>query len=182
MSDKVIARRPPGRGHGLSGPVCGEHAELDQGRGRRPPCMAICVRCGRITGRRDADGMPWCGGGVIDREPWPVQVPPEGSPEAPPPQVPSLAELPAPARNVRYNPDKRHHSWARIGEHHRTCRFCRVDLFSECTTDRRTWWQTWKWPSGEAGTNQHDRDRALPRCPGKVLLPGQPDEHGPSAQ
>lgn len=38
---------------------------LDQ---RTPPGMtprgACCILCGRVTARRDDQGMPWCGGGL----------------------------------------------------------------------------------------------------------------------
>ena len=26
------------------------------------PCQRLCIRCGRVTARRDQNGMPWCGG------------------------------------------------------------------------------------------------------------------------
>lgn len=42
---------------------CPEYYVLDQ---RTPagmtPCGACCIACGRVTARRDPDGMPWCGG------------------------------------------------------------------------------------------------------------------------
>jgi hypothetical protein len=58
------ADRPPGRGHGLDGPACPEQATLMQhpppGQRRR---VAMCIRCGRGTSRRDgSDGEAWCGG------------------------------------------------------------------------------------------------------------------------
>lgn len=44
-------------------PPCRERYALDQ---RTPagmtPCGACCIACGRVTARRDPDGMPWCGG------------------------------------------------------------------------------------------------------------------------
>lgn len=42
---------------------CRERFALDQSTpaGMRP-CQACCVRCGRVTARRDAEGLPWCGG------------------------------------------------------------------------------------------------------------------------
>lgn len=42
---------------------CRERFALDQNTpaGMRP-CQACCIRCGRVTARRDPDGMPWCGG------------------------------------------------------------------------------------------------------------------------
>jgi hypothetical protein len=53
--------RPPGRGRGLDGPACPEREHLDQGY-NPPPRQAMCVRCGRVTSRRDTDSLPWCGG------------------------------------------------------------------------------------------------------------------------
>lgn len=47
---------------GLDGPECRERAVLDQGYSRVPPRQAMCRRCGRVTSRRDGEGMPWCGG------------------------------------------------------------------------------------------------------------------------
>lgn len=55
-------RRPPGRGRGLEGPACEERQTLDQGYTASPPAQAMCVRCGRVTHRRDADRLAWCGG------------------------------------------------------------------------------------------------------------------------
>lgn len=57
--------RPPGRGHGLEGPPCRERADLDQGYNLLPSRHALCVRCGRVTARRDTDTMPWCGGSAV---------------------------------------------------------------------------------------------------------------------
>jgi hypothetical protein len=54
-------RRPAGHGAGLDGPVCPERAQPqfpDDGDFR----IRMCVRCGRITARLDADGVGWCGG------------------------------------------------------------------------------------------------------------------------
>lgn len=63
MSTTTTTRRPAGIGPGLTGPACPERATLDQGYTRPGPSrMAMCVRCGRVTERRDGDGMPWCGG------------------------------------------------------------------------------------------------------------------------
>jgi len=59
---QAMHRRPPGRGYGLQGPACHERAQLDQGGGLQPPQQAMCFRCGRVTARRDTDGMPCCGG------------------------------------------------------------------------------------------------------------------------
>ena len=28
------------------------------------PCQKLCVRCGRVTARRDQQNMPWCGGSL----------------------------------------------------------------------------------------------------------------------
>lgn len=58
----MIPRRPPGRGKGLDGPACEERLTLDQGYTVHPPSQAMCVRCGRVTHRRDTDGLAWCGG------------------------------------------------------------------------------------------------------------------------
>lgn len=43
--------------------ACPERADLEQGTppGLRPS-QQCCIRCCRVTARRDADGMPWCGG------------------------------------------------------------------------------------------------------------------------
>lgn len=65
MADLVTApARPAGRGQGLTAPPCPQRAELDQGYALRPPKQQMCVLCGRVTARRDNDGMPWCGGGI----------------------------------------------------------------------------------------------------------------------
>lgn len=56
------AARPAGRGHGVDGPACPERELLDQGYLLDPPQQAMCIRCGRVTARRDTDNMPWCGG------------------------------------------------------------------------------------------------------------------------
>lgn len=67
-------RRPNGKAGGLgkpgdkksdgwAGPECVERSSLPQSTpaGSRP-CQRMCVWCGRVTARRDFDGMPWCGG------------------------------------------------------------------------------------------------------------------------
>lgn len=51
---------PSERGRGLIGPPCAWRIYLDQ-YGTQP-LTAMCVQCGRITGRRDGSGLPWCGG------------------------------------------------------------------------------------------------------------------------
>lgn len=49
-----------------SAPPCPEREDLDQ---TTPagllPAQKMCTRCGRVTARRDAAGMPWCGGDPI---------------------------------------------------------------------------------------------------------------------
>ncbi len=65
-ADQLPTRRPPGRGRGLDGPPCPERNDLDQGYHLRPPAQAMCVRCGRVTARRDTDGLAWCGGQLPD--------------------------------------------------------------------------------------------------------------------
>lgn len=58
--------RPPAgprRAEGI--PPCRERYALDQ---RTPdgmtPCGACCIHCGRVTARRDQDGMPSCAGSL----------------------------------------------------------------------------------------------------------------------
>jgi hypothetical protein len=50
-------------GYGLDGHPCPERAALDQNtpNGMRP-CQAMCIRCGRVTARRDSHGYAWCAG------------------------------------------------------------------------------------------------------------------------
>lgn len=61
-----VVRRPPGRGQGLSGPECPERSRLVQANpGGGPPFQRMCLRCGRVTARSDGDGLPWCGGGLV---------------------------------------------------------------------------------------------------------------------
>ncbi len=60
--------RPAGRGGGLDGPPCPERDQFDQGYHATSPGQAMCVRCGRVTYRRDHDGMHWCGGTAPDDE------------------------------------------------------------------------------------------------------------------
>jgi hypothetical protein len=59
----IVRTRPPGIGAGLMGPECPQRALLAQTVPE--PTTAMCVRCGRITARRDIDGMPWCGGSTV---------------------------------------------------------------------------------------------------------------------
>lgn len=50
---------------------CPERDQLDQGarpEGYAWPCQVLCVRCGRVTTRRDPEGLPWCGGTVVTRD------------------------------------------------------------------------------------------------------------------
>lgn len=54
---------PRTAGRGLEGAPCPEQAHLDQDTPKRMrPCQAMCTRCGRVTARRDVDGLAWCGG------------------------------------------------------------------------------------------------------------------------
>ncbi len=64
--------------HGLDGPACPQRHHLDQHTppGHRP-CQAMCVRCGRVTARRDGDGQPWCGGNPPTTEGGPMRTPRE---------------------------------------------------------------------------------------------------------
>jgi len=58
-------------GHGASkGNPCPERAGLDQSTpaGMRP-AQKCCIRCGRVTARRDSEGLPWCGGLPIQAAP-----------------------------------------------------------------------------------------------------------------
>lgn len=42
---------------------CKERFALDQHTPEgMPPCQKCCIACGRVTARRDENGMPWCGG------------------------------------------------------------------------------------------------------------------------
>lgn len=42
---------------------CPERAGLEQGTPPGlTPCQQCCIRCSRVTARRDQAGMPWCGG------------------------------------------------------------------------------------------------------------------------
>lgn len=56
---------PASRGRGLDGPACPIREHLDQRTpvGMRPQ-GALCTRCGRMTARRDENGLPWCGGSL----------------------------------------------------------------------------------------------------------------------
>lgn len=52
-----------------SAPPCRERVDLDQGiPAGLLPCQQMCARCGRVTARRDPDGMPWCGGDPVTVE------------------------------------------------------------------------------------------------------------------
>lgn len=57
-----------------SATACPERAGLDQATpvGMRP-AGKCCVRCGRVTARRDGRGMPWCGGQPVTPEQWAVE-------------------------------------------------------------------------------------------------------------
>jgi len=49
-----------------SGAACPERAGLDQSTPwGLPPSQKMCVRCGRVTARRDAASLPWCGGDAL---------------------------------------------------------------------------------------------------------------------
>ncbi len=55
--------RPRARGRGIEGPACPERKVMTQAAvGREPPFQTGCHRCGRVTYRRDLDGVGWCGG------------------------------------------------------------------------------------------------------------------------
>lgn len=44
-------------------PQCRERYALNQATpAGMTPSSKLCLRCGRVTARRDADGWPWCGG------------------------------------------------------------------------------------------------------------------------
>jgi hypothetical protein len=48
-----------------SGLACPERRELDQSTPLGwVPCQQMCIRCGRVTARRNPLGLPWCGGQV----------------------------------------------------------------------------------------------------------------------
>lgn len=49
-------------GTGLSGPPCVERVDRGQSSPDGRPRQAMCTRCGRVTARRDAEGLAWCGG------------------------------------------------------------------------------------------------------------------------
>lgn len=45
------------------GLACRERVDLDQSTpDGLLPSQRCCTRCGRVTARRDPDGLPWCGG------------------------------------------------------------------------------------------------------------------------
>lgn len=58
--------RPPAgtrRAEGI--PQCRERYALDQSTpAGMPSNHKCCIVCGRVTARRDHDGMPWCGGAL----------------------------------------------------------------------------------------------------------------------
>jgi hypothetical protein len=72
---------------------------------------------------------------------------------------------PAGKRRPRYNPTSQRHSWDKLKEHHKRCGFCGVHVMNH-TENHRDWWQTWTWPDGSTGSNQAERSRTLPKCPG----------------
>ena len=56
--------RPPAGNRLAAGiPPCRERYALNQHTpAGMTPSQKCCIRCGRVTARRDCDGMPWCGG------------------------------------------------------------------------------------------------------------------------
>jgi hypothetical protein len=150
----ALVQRPAGRGRGLDGPACPERLHLDQSCVLGPR-QSMCIRCGRVTARKDTDGKPWCGGDI----PAPAAV------AAAPVEAVSHTSPQTAKRQPKYTPNLQRHTWTKPTEHHRRCGFCGLHVVNQ-STDHRTWWQTWTWPSGETGTNQGSSDGRLPKCPG----------------
>lgn len=46
--------------------ACQERAGLDQSTPTELlPAQQLCIRCGRVTARRNDAGLPWCGGDPV---------------------------------------------------------------------------------------------------------------------
>ncbi len=68
-------RRPAGHGAGLEGPVCPQRAQPQFPTVDGPVRYRMCIRCGRVTARVDADGVGWCGGEFPAEPPLAVELP-----------------------------------------------------------------------------------------------------------
>lgn len=69
MPENALRRRHLHDHLARSGARCPERAGLDQSTpDGLLPASQMCSRCGRVTARRDDDGMPWCGGSPVTVE------------------------------------------------------------------------------------------------------------------
>lgn len=70
------------------------------------------------------------------------------------------------ARPARYNPDLRRHSWEKLREHHKQCRFCFIHVENKQGRHAADWHQEWTWPDGRVGSTEWATDKKVPNCPG----------------